>query len=353
FRRIRFETNRNFGPGCNAGAQAARGEHLFFLNNDTLLTPGWLEPLLQGLAGKVEAVGPLLLYPPSWGLLGERVQHLGVCCQPSLHVRHLHEFFPASHPLARKRRSLQFITAAALLLRKSVFEQAGMFFEAYANGGEDLDLCVQIMRGGGSVACAPESRIYHLQGQTEGRCRGQGRNVEIFKERCQPFILPDLHLHLEADGYELALNDVLTPFARLPRRRFELARKAFCREGPAPGEEACRSMMEREPVFEPAYEGLAEILEQADRLEELVQLRFLQSRLFPSLASGRRLRQAAQAAGDADMALMGEDMVQRREQMDEDGSLASEARETARFARELGQPNLSRKYRQWLEDEES
>ena len=46
FRRIRFEENRNFAPACNAGAQAAHSEFLFFLNNDTIIRPGWLPPLL-------------------------------------------------------------------------------------------------------------------------------------------------------------------------------------------------------------------------------------------------------------------------------------------------------------------
>ena len=46
FRRIRFEENRNFAPACNAGARSARTDFLFFLNNDTLILPGWLPPLL-------------------------------------------------------------------------------------------------------------------------------------------------------------------------------------------------------------------------------------------------------------------------------------------------------------------
>ena len=50
FHAIRLDENRNFGPACNLGANAARGELLFFLNNDSILTSGWLEPLLAALA---------------------------------------------------------------------------------------------------------------------------------------------------------------------------------------------------------------------------------------------------------------------------------------------------------------
>ena len=62
FRYRRFENNRNFGPACNAGAALADSDLLFFLNNDTLLTPGWLPPLQDALAAEPDlvGVGPLL-----------------------------------------------------------------------------------------------------------------------------------------------------------------------------------------------------------------------------------------------------------------------------------------------------
>uniref|UniRef100_UPI0012EBC515 glycosyltransferase family 2 protein n=1 Tax=Desulfovibrio cuneatus TaxID=159728 RepID=UPI0012EBC515 len=74
FTPIRWEENRNFGPACNAGAEAARAPMLFFLNNDTLLTPNWLPPLLEAFDAnpRLGAVGPLLLYENG------TVQHMGV-----------------------------------------------------------------------------------------------------------------------------------------------------------------------------------------------------------------------------------------------------------------------------------
>ena len=44
---IRFTENKNFGPACNAGATKACAPLLFFLNNDTLMTPGWRYPYWQ------------------------------------------------------------------------------------------------------------------------------------------------------------------------------------------------------------------------------------------------------------------------------------------------------------------
>ena len=85
FRHIPLGHNRNFGPACNEGAHAADADYLFFLNNDTLLTAGWLPPLLDAFARQPDlgATGPLLLYPDG------RVQHAGVTFTPKIGRAHV------------------------------------------------------------------------------------------------------------------------------------------------------------------------------------------------------------------------------------------------------------------------
>jgi GT2 family glycosyltransferase len=92
---VRNERNRNFGPACNQGAAAGQAEFVLFLNNDTLLTPGWTDPLLAAFREDptLGAAGPLLVYPNS-----RRVQHPGIAFAPPLACEHLYEQFPASHP---------------------------------------------------------------------------------------------------------------------------------------------------------------------------------------------------------------------------------------------------------------
>ncbi len=105
FAPIVFPENRNFGPACNAGARASKGALLFFLNNDTVLTPGWFPPLRDAFRDNdsLGAVGPLLLY-------GDKtVQHLGVSFG-TIGPFHLYHDFPADHPVVLKDRDLQCIT---------------------------------------------------------------------------------------------------------------------------------------------------------------------------------------------------------------------------------------------------
>lgn len=347
FQRVRFEENRNFGPACNAGALAAHGDLVFFLNNDTELTSGWLPPLLDGLDDACGAVGPLLMYPEKESFLCDRVQHVGVCCEPQIQFCHLYEFFPVSHPLIRKARALQFVTGAALLMRKEVFMEVGMFHEGYMNGGEDLDLCVQLRRKGYSLSVAHESRIYHLQSQTSGRHDHEAHNGALFRERCSESFFPDLHLQLKADGYELALNEFLNPYARLPQRRIALMEKAFFKE--QPDVESCVSMLLREPLFYPAYERLADFYEESNSLDLLTKLRFLQAKLFPSLKTWTCLREAADRSGNWEMKQEGEGLIAASRLLTKDGNLVEVAKGMMQLCERIRQPSVAIVYSDWLE----
>lgn len=220
FEHVRLEENINFGPGCNLGASRADARYLFFLNNDTLLTPQWLPPLMQALqtdAG-LGAVGPLLLYPDS-----DRVQHLGVTFTPNSHVTHLYQYFPGSHRVVWSRRDVQAITGAALMLPASIFEQVGGFWPEYRNGYEDLDLCRQIRLTNRTLRCEPKSRIYHLTSQTTGRFDSEDHNARVLLSRCSGGFQPDLHVWAANDGYELRLGQDLTANVVLVRAPEETA----------------------------------------------------------------------------------------------------------------------------------
>ena len=207
FEHVRLDENINFGPGCNLGASRADAEFVLFLNNDTLLTPGWLPPLLGAFEKrpKLGAVGPLLLYPDQ-----DRVQHLGVTFTPTNHVTHLYHYFPSTHPVVTRERNLQAITGAALMIRAEVFRQAGQFWEEYRNGYEDLDLCWKVRSLGLTLHCEPVSRVYHLTSQTPGRFNAESHNAQVLARRCQGAFYPDMHSFAHQDGYQLRLTSDLT-----------------------------------------------------------------------------------------------------------------------------------------------
>ncbi|MCC8193289.1 MAG: glycosyltransferase family 2 protein, partial [Deltaproteobacteria bacterium] len=197
FRRIRNADNRNFAGACNQGARAASHEFLFFLNNDTLLTPAWDSPLFAALADDpgLGAVGPLLLFENG------TVQHAGVAVQPDRSIRHFYGGIPGLHPLAQKRRKLAFITAAALLIRKKDFFAAGAFYEGYVNGFEDIELCYRLRQAGFTLSVIPESVICHLDGGTRREDPDAPRNAPLLSRRCPALRKPEFHRIALEDGY--------------------------------------------------------------------------------------------------------------------------------------------------------
>lgn len=345
FRYLRFDTNRNFGPACNAGAQAAASPLLFFLNNDTLVEPGWLPPLLRELdsGARTGAVGPLLCYPED-PQLGVRVQHLGIAVGPQLYPSHLYEYFPAGHPLVHKRRNVQALSAAALMLPRRLFFDCGAFYEEYRNGGEDIELGLRVGTLGFRQCCVPGSRITHLVGQTPGRHDHEAHNGQVLKARCFSLLVPDLALHAASDGYELRLTSMLLPYFALPQRREQMLDRRL-----AEGLDAasCAELLQREPLWLAGYAHLARLLESEGDVPGACSQRFLQSRFRSDVQGMSELARLARLCGDAKRQAMAESWLAWRHDAAASTSLSAAADEVARYMEALGQVNVAALYRGW------
>lgn len=134
--------NRGFAATCNRGAALARGEHLFFLNNDLVLLPGWFEPM-RDLLSRADAgpVGNLQLNARTGAL-----DHAGVAFDAKGKPGHLR-----SLPLAarlRGWRAVPAVTGACCALRRATWEKLGGFDPGFRNGGEDIDLSLRARAAG-------------------------------------------------------------------------------------------------------------------------------------------------------------------------------------------------------------
>lgn len=349
FHRLRFDDNRNFGPACNAGAGAARGEQLFFLNNDTLVPPdgpggsGWLGPLLEAMAEdpKLGATGPLLTYEPA-PLAEATVQHCGVAFAPTLGVEHLYAHFPATHPAVHRRRRLQALTGAALMLPRQRFLDCGGFHEGYVNGCEDIELCCRLRQAGYVLRLTPASRLAHLESRTPGRFDRDLENMALLNERTGGCFVPDLHRHALRDGFSLGLSEGLQLYLRPAPEREEALRPLALEPDPA----AVWAMLQKEPLWEAGYAGLAGMLEQAGRFAEAAQVRLALTHLAPRAANYRALAKTAHLAGEAhlgDTAMAAyKDVMERAG--DAEG-LARKASKLADWAGRADEPELEALYR--------
>ena len=191
-------SNEGFARACNRGADAAAAELLLFLNNDTILRPGWLEPLLGEMAAHpdVGIVGSRLLYADG------TVQHAGVAFSRPLGVPyHFARGAPPDHPLVCRRRELKAVTGACLLIRRSLFEDVGGFDTDYVNGFEDVDLCLKVRRRGQKVVYQPRSTLTHLEEQTPQRKDHDTPNLERLLGSWPKECTPDETRVLLEDGF--------------------------------------------------------------------------------------------------------------------------------------------------------
>lgn len=301
---LRQERNLGFGPACNLGARYAQGDLLCLLNNDTVPLPGWIEALRETLCAhqRLGAVGPLLLYPDS-----RRVQHVGVAFCLRRNVHHLYEHFPAAHPLVRKPRQVQALTAAALLLPRRVFLDLGGFHAGYQNGFEDLELCARLRRKGLYLQCEPRAVILHYTSQTVGRFERDEDNAALFRDRCADWIRPDLHHHLYEDGLELRLTPWLLPYAAMREKDVAmLQRKSGLASQPRADMDGLLSQLlaflEEHPLWEKGYDAAARIVEERGAWESALDLRLRQANLCPSQAAYSRLLRAAVKCGRQELA---------------------------------------------------
>ena len=346
FHALRQNSNLGFAAASNLGARAATAPYLFFLNNDTLLTPNWSAPLLAALrdSPRLGAVGPLLLYPE-----GERVQHLGIAFNPYLATEHLYANFPAGHPAVSAGRRLQAITGAAMLMPKDLFLAAGGFHEGYRNGCEDLELCGRLRELGKEVAVIPQSRIIHLESQTPGRSDHDSANFKLLNERCLGCFAPDLHKLAKQDGFELGLTPWLETFVCLPAwREAELcASHAPAGAPPQPG--LWWEILQKEPLWQTGYALLAEYLEQAGGYAEAAGVRLLEASFFPFLTSYRALARVASLAENVDLAGQSTSKIEQILGLLNDAdALAAKARGMAKWARRAGEADLEMLYSGWL-----
>lgn len=344
FSAVVFPENKNFGPACNAGARAAASPVLFFLNNDTILTPGWLPPLLEALreGGASSAVGPLLLYEDG------SVQHMGVA-YGTRGPFHLYQHFPADHPVVFRKRELQAITGAALMIRADFFRECGEFFAKYRNGFEDLDLCVAIRRHGGTLRCVPASRVFHLESQTPGRKDGDDHNGAIFTGRCGADVYTDIHHHALRDGFSVFISDLLTIGVKL-KEKDEVALTEKAQGGDA---QAWLRLVREHPFWIRGREVLAQSLERQKLYAEAVRFRAELTEIEPLVSRYRDLLRLAPFAGETPWLGKAETHLNTMLRHKTDRAFALNAvQESRRRFRHEGEPALEQafaaKLREWF-----
>ena len=183
---VRGETNRGFLENCNHAAGYARGRYLFFLNNDTNVQEGSIRRLVE-LMERDETVGlcgSKLVYPDlTLQEAGGIVWSDGSAWN---YGRHQGFFTPECNYL----KEADYISGAAILVRKSLWDEIGGFDSRFAPAYyEDTDLAMSVRARGYRVVYHPHSVVVHFEGISHGTDEGSGlkrhqqRNRQKFYEK--------------------------------------------------------------------------------------------------------------------------------------------------------------------------
>ncbi|HEY9772496.1 MAG TPA: glycosyltransferase family 2 protein [Planktothrix sp.] len=156
--------NLGFAEGSNVGIKRgleSGAEYIMLLNNDTLLSPGFIDPLLEALQQGCDVVSPLIFYasdPKVVWFGGSKIDWLrGWPYHAPANVEDTGQFASIT--------DLEYVSGCCLTASAATWRQVGLLDERYFAYFEDADWSVRAIRLGLRTALVPASRIWHKVSQ--------------------------------------------------------------------------------------------------------------------------------------------------------------------------------------------
>lgn len=174
----------------NFGIKFAKGEHILLLNNDIeIITENWIEEMLMySQREDVGAVGAKLYYPDY------SLQHAGVIIGIRGIADHSHKYLPGKESGYMMRcciqQNISAVTAACLMIKKSVFEEVGgLDEESFKVAFNDVDLCMKVRAKGYLIVWTPYAEAYHYESTSRGpedtpeKCKRFRKEISAFRKK--------------------------------------------------------------------------------------------------------------------------------------------------------------------------
>ncbi len=217
FKFIKCDYPFNYSKLMNDGVAHAEGEYILLLNNDTeVITPNWMELMMaQAQRKSIGCVGVKLLF------FNNTIQHAGVIM--GLGGLAGHSFFKEQRNdhgycgYLKADSNYSAVTAACLLVRKSVFLEVNGFDESIAVEYNDVDFCLKVKEKGYNNIFLSKVEMYHYESLSRGSpllnnetMKRHVREVNIIKSRWNAYIMNDPcyspNLTLHSSDFKIRLN---------------------------------------------------------------------------------------------------------------------------------------------------
>lgn len=211
---LRDDSPFNYSRLNNQAAYKTKADLVCLLNNDIeIISPDWLEEMAgHAMRKDVGCVGARLWYP------NDTLQHGGVILGIGGIAGHSHKYWPKGDAgymgRAVSTQALSAVTAACLMIKRSIYEEVGGLDEKIKVAFNDIDFCLRVRNAGYRNVWTPFAEMYHHESASRGhednpeKIARFNAEVEFMKNRwgktltTDPYYSP--HLTLEHEDFSLA-----------------------------------------------------------------------------------------------------------------------------------------------------
>ncbi len=160
--------NLGYGGGINLAISKYldRYDYFYIINNDTIVTKDFISSIKEAIDNNIfDIFGPIILYYKTdtvW-FGGGKLSTLG-------YTRHL--FKGKSYSVVKSKLpryfATDFVTGCAMIVRREVFKDIGLFDEKFFMYGEDADFCLRAKKAGYKIGMINSATVYHKVSRSAG-----------------------------------------------------------------------------------------------------------------------------------------------------------------------------------------
>jgi len=166
---IRSDKNLGFAGGNNLGIKAASGDYLLLLNNDTEITPGFIDTMVNEfeLNPEIGLLSPLILYydqPNTIQYAGFTEMNYLTCRNKGIGSMEIN-----TGQFDNDSRETGFCHGAAMMCRKTDLMAAGLMADEFFLYYEELDWCEKFKKSGKKIWFTGKAKIYHKESISVGK----------------------------------------------------------------------------------------------------------------------------------------------------------------------------------------
>ena len=175
------DRNSGFAGGNNIGIQAAKGDYIILLNNDTVVTRGWLTSMVKHLANN-----------PKYGMCNPVTNSIGNESKIMVHYSNKQQLacvayaYTAEH-MSEEYKEVDRLPLFATMIKREVIEKAGLLDESYKIGMfEDDDYTERVLHAGYDIVIVEDAFIHHVNNASFKKLDDK-RYKKIFEENKEIF----------------------------------------------------------------------------------------------------------------------------------------------------------------------